>query len=549
MSAPRFIFVALLALITPPFGLGADKPNKGAAAKHAKSAHTAGVLPTAASSSPGNALFATNAPIRTFKIQVSGGELTALQKDNRAYVRGIVTVGTNVFKDVGVHLKGNGSFRPLNEKPSLVMRFDRFVPGQRFLGLSKIALNSSSQDATYLADFTANSLFADANVPISRVTHARVTLNGRELGLYVLIEMHNKEFLKRWFHNAHGNLYEAYLADVDSNMDQDNGSDSSQSDRKQLAEIVKIPDPTNRWMQLQKILDVDRYVSHLVCEIFTSHTDGYAMNRNNYRIYHNPDDSRFTFLGHGVDWGFQNTGVPIRPPMNALVTKAVLGTPEGVRLFKERFGLLFTNAFRLEVLTNRVNVAVARLVAQAKDANESKEYLRYGAEMNNRLVARWQNITNQYYREPPLVLAFDGHGIAKLSGWRKKTDRQSAPAIHERTLDGSRHVLHISTTTNAYSVASWRTKILLPQGRYVFEGDLRGAGIIAQTNAVGLGAGLRISQGKREAKLVGDAPWTHMQYDVKIEEPESDVELVCELRAVRGDVWFDEDSLRVRKRP
>jgi spore coat protein H len=512
------------------------------------SAFAAPKAPKAKRNDASDALFATNAPIFSFNIQVSGAELTALQNANRNYARGSVTIGTNVFNDVGVHLKGNGSFRPLHEKPSLVIKFDRYLPDQEFCGLTKIALNSSSQDATYLADFTANSLFRDANVPVSRVTHARVTLNQRPLGLYVLVEAHNKEFLKRWFRNSQGNLYEAYLADVDSQMDQDNGNDTTQNDRKRLADIVKIPEAAERWAKLPQVLDVDRYVSHLVCELFTAHTDGYAMNRNNYRIYHDPADGRFTFFGHGVDWGFQNTGVSIRPPLNSLVTRAVMNTPEGAKLFKERLGTLFTNAFRLELLTNRVNVAVARLVSQAKDTNEAKEFLRYGTEMNNRLVARWQNITNQYYGVPAVVLAFDREGIAKLSGWRKKTDRTSPPMLHEQTVDGSRHVLCIRTTTNAPSVGSWRTKVLLPPGQYVFEGDLRGAGIIAQTNQIGLGAGLRISQGKREARLVGDAPWTHMQQDINIEGMESDVELVCELRATHGEVWFDQDSLRLRKR-
>src|SRR5687768_7537342 len=180
-------------------------------------------------------------------------------------------------------------------------------------------------------------------------------------------------------------------------MDQDNGNDTSQKDRKRLAEVVKIPDVAQRWAKLPEVLDVDRYVSHLVCEIFTSHIDGYAMNRNNYRIYQNPATGRFTFIGHGVDWGFQNTGVAANPPQNSLVTKAILGTPEGAKLFRERRATLFTNAFRLDVLTNRVNVAVARLVAHAKSTNEAKDFLRYGAEMNTRLVNRWQNLTNQLY--------------------------------------------------------------------------------------------------------------------------------------------------------
>src|SRR4029078_5466657 len=125
---------------------------------------------------------------------------------------------------------------------------------------------------------------------------------------------------------------------------------TSQSDRERLARVVKIPDAQQRWEQLQDVLDVNRYVSHLACELFTSHTDGYAMNRNNYRIYCNPDTGRFTFIGHGVDWAFGNPGVSMQPPQSSLVTKAVLTTPEGAKLFKERRLTLFTNIFQLEVL-------------------------------------------------------------------------------------------------------------------------------------------------------------------------------------------------------
>jgi hypothetical protein len=540
VNVPTLLLVSWLACSASVFA--ADKNQ------FTKAPKTSAKAPRQKKADPSDALFATNAPILTFNIEIAGGELAALQKDDRSYARGTVSIGTNVLRDVAVRLKGNGSRRPLNEKPSFVAKFDHYVPDQKFHGLTKIALNNASQDPTYLADFIGNAMFADANVPVSRVTHARVTLNGRELGLYVLVEMHNKEFLKRWFHNADGNLYEAYLQDIDQQIDLDNGNDKSQSDRKKFAEVVKISDPTECWTKLQDVLDVDRYVSHLVCELFTSHTDGYAMNRNNYRIYHNPDTGRFTFIGHGVDWAFGNTGVSMQPPQSSLVTKAVLTTPEGAKLFKERRLTLFTNIFQLEVLTNRVNAAVGRLVSQAKDPNETKDFLRYGVDMNNRLVARWQNITNQLYGPPPIPVEFDNKGIAKLTGWHTKTDKNSAPVAHDRDVDGSRHVLYI-VATNGPAAASWRTRYQVPAGIYHFEGYVRGTGIVVRTNDnSNVGAGLRISGEKnRSNKLEGNAPWMHVQYSLT-NKVEDSIEFVCELRATRGEVWFDADSLRLVKR-
>ncbi len=539
MKARTFsLWLALVLGIAPP-APGADKQPAREPAKEK--------TPKPRKTAPGEPLFATNAPVRTFKIDIVSNELAALQRDPRAYVRGTVTEGTNVFRDVGLHLKGNGSFQQWNQKPSFAAKFDRYVEDQRCLGLTKFMLNNSSQDGTYLAEMMAGWMFRDANVPTPRVTHSRVIFNGRDLGIYVAIEAENKDFLKHWFRNSGGNLYENYVQDIDQRMDQDSGDDTSQKDLQNLAAVAKIESSAERWQRLQAVLDVDRYVSHVICEMFTAHTDGYAMNRNNYRVYSNPDTGRFTFIAHGLDWGFANTGVGIRPPLSSLVTRAVLTTPQGSALYKSRVRALCTNIFQLEVLTNRVHGAVARLLAQARNQNETNEFRRWGTEMNARLMARHQNITNQLDAPEPVPLVFDANGAARLTAWQKKSDK--GEARHAETRDGARRVLHISST-NAPCVASWRAAVLLPPGKYRFEGDARGAGIVSQPDEIGLGAGLRISGEKnRPNQIVGTADWTRLGYDLTIEGAEREVVLVCELRATRGEAWFDTDSLRlVRKK-
>src|SRR4029079_4725320 len=79
--------------------------------------------------------------VRTFEIEVVGPQLEALKKDNRQYVQGTIREGANVLTNVAIHLKGMGSFGPLQDKPSFAVRFDRFAPGQLYSGLSKLLLN------------------------------------------------------------------------------------------------------------------------------------------------------------------------------------------------------------------------------------------------------------------------------------------------------------------------------------------------------------------------------------------------------------------------
>jgi len=495
-----------------------------------------------------DAFFADRA-VRTFKIEVAGPALSALQKDNRAYVRAAVSEGSNVFAHVGVHLKGMGSFRPLNEKPSFAVRFDKYTPDQTYAGLSKLMLNNASQDGTYLAELLGCQMFREAGVPSPRVTHAFVEFNGRKLGLYVVIEAMNKDFLRKHFKNAQGNLYEAYLQDIDQRLDADNGNDAEQDDVKRLLQATQVPVQSNRWARLNAVLDVDRYVSHLVVELFAAHTDGYAMNRNNYRIYHEPTTDRFVFFGHGIDWAFANTGVSIAPPENSLVTRAVLQTPEGRRLFRERRAHLFTNLFRLETWTNRVTEAVAKLKAAARNPNEARDFENGGREMWNRLVARHQNIADQLARLETKPLPFDANHVAVLSGWQSKKvglGQLTCEGVMDRVRTDDKRALHLRIT-QGQGILSWRAKAFLPEGRYRFEALARTAQVIPLTNTVerGNGAGLRTSGDKRTQQLAGDSPWTSLQHDFEVPAGGDEKELVCELRASRGEAWFALDSLRL----
>src|SRR6185295_1406666 len=108
-------------------------------------------------------------------------------------------------------------------KASFAVKFDEFVQDQEYFGLTKLMFNNAVQDPTYLVEWLATGLFREAGQPAARVTHARVRLNGRDLGLYVVIEAMNKRFLKQHFPSAKGNLYEAYLQDIDLRLEQDGG--------------------------------------------------------------------------------------------------------------------------------------------------------------------------------------------------------------------------------------------------------------------------------------------------------------------------------------
>ena len=482
-----------------------------------------------------DAFFADPA-VRLFEIELSDSAMASLRTNPRRHVKGTVREGGQVFRNVAIHLKGMGSFQPLDEKPSFVIKFNEFVPGQEYCGMSKLMLNNSVQDQTYVCELLATGLLRDAGVPAARVTHGRVTLNGNDIGLHVAIEAMNKQFLKRHFKKATGNLYDGYLIDVNQRLHQGNGDDTSQADVRNLFAACMVPDAAQRFARLSKVLDVDRFVSFAVMEVLINHWDGYTLKANNYRLYHDPASDKFVFIPYGMDSVFRRLNISLAPPMKSIVSRALFATSEGRRLYTDRLHALSTDVFQYSIITNRMEKALAKLRAAGIHGAEMIEAERQAATMRTRILFRVGRVADELAGRSPTPLKFDAAGLGRPEGWRDEYDR-GAPAMDRVSFDG-KATLHINSRGRCR--ASWRTMVYLPPGRYTVEGLARGQGI---TNGY---ASVRISGDTRSLRLTGQTSWQPLQHPFFLEEG-GDAELVCELVAYAGEAWFDLDSLRVRR--
>ncbi len=337
----------------------------------------------------------TNGSIRTLRIDLPDASLALLKQSSRDYVRATISDGELVLRNVGVRLKGHSTFQPLEKKPALALKFNEFVSGQEFHGLTKVALNNSAQDASYVRELLAAQLYRDAGIPACRVTHVRVQLNGRDLGFYILAEGINKNFLKREFGSAAGNLYEGETKDVDQKLEQENGDDQSQKDLKSLVNAARAP-ASERLAQLRRILDVDQFTSFLAMEMITSGINGYTFMRNNYRIYHHPKTDKLIFLPHGLDATFGSAG--LKPPLNSLVVKSLWELPEFQNQYYGRVGDLATKLWRVDALTNRVSVAVERLLTAAPEPSLAAQIERESRTLRYQIGQQQQFIASELKR-------------------------------------------------------------------------------------------------------------------------------------------------------
>jgi len=480
-----------------------------------------------------------------FHIELDETAVDSLQKEPRSYVRGTARIRDAVLTDVGIRLRGFGSYRLIDDKPSFMLKFDKFQPGKTYNGQTRFVLNNSAQDMTYLHLFFANSLFREAGIPAPRVTHAVVRLNGRRLGLYVLLETFSQPLLQRHFTDASGNLYEGQLRDIDKELEQDGGAGQGQTDLRQLLAAAQTKDPQRRLRNLRSILDVDQFLSFVAMEMMVGHWDGYTGNRNNYRLYHDPGSRRFVFFPHGMDVVLTKPDASIWPARKSIVARAVLQSPEMRQVYRERFGQLFTNVYRLDRILPQIGAAVAKLCSGATNAAEAKVIGQNAAGLTQRISERAQRITEQLAAPEPKPLEFDAADLALLTEWLGRPDTGGA-RVFSGEEDG-RPVLYIHAP-RSQGTASWRTRVLLETGRYRFQGQVKAQGVRPVPGEPGAGAGLRISGEKATNFISGDLDWRQLEQVFEVPEGGTEVELICELRASAGEVWFDQQSLRLLHR-
>jgi len=482
----------------------------------------------------------------TLEVTLKPASSNALVNTPRQYVPATVRLGDQLWTNVGVRLKGKGSFQPIDLKPCLALKWDAFAPYAVTQGLTKVYFHNGGQDRSMLREFLGASILQDAGYPAARVSHARVSFNGRDLGYYALIEAMNKPFLRRVFGNDSGNLYEGDLKDIDSLLEQDNGKVKDQTDLQHLCAIARIPDPTERWRRLPEILDVERFIDFLAVGRLMGHNDSYAGRRNNYRIYHDPGTDKMVFLHHSLKSTFRQADTSSLTPLtHSIVTKAVLQTSPGRKRYRDRLGQLFTNVYRVEVLTNRVQEALSRLLAESKSPEEATLLKLEAGKLCDIVSADARHIARELAQPDLAAPRFNTNGTFAVTGWQ--STEATNVFLGQVRLDG-RDSLHVRIVgSERASAAAWRTRVVLEPGKYRFSGRCRTAGVEVEETKSGMGAGLFVTLRPGTRGRYAGSEWKELSTQVEVKDGPQEVWLQCELRATNGEAWFEASSLQLVK--
>jgi spore coat protein H len=412
-------------------------------------------------------LLFTNHPIPLLRIHLDDAALAALRINYRTYVKATVSEGEKTYRDVGIHLKGQyGTFKGIDGKPSLTLNFDKFAKGQRYRGLDKFHLNNSAQDPSYLCEIIGRQLFQEAGIPTSRATHARVELNGRHLGLLVLIEGTDKTFLKRHFKDTTGNLYDSgFRHDLTEPLEKKSGRGTDDhSDLHALLDAASEPNHKIRLQRLSQVLELEQFYKFLAMETVIRHHDGYSMGINNYRAYRDPFVGKFILIPHGMDQLFYQPHSPIFSDVQGSLARGVLQTQEGRQRFRNYCGIYYTNFF--PSLSNRIELARARLrpILLQTDTNQAVRHDLALSGLHGRMRMRAERLRMEISDS---VVARPAFGDGKSEKLTNLVFTANANAVGYLTNQNgtSRMVVAALKPRRSFS-GLWQSWVMLPSGTY-----------------------------------------------------------------------------------
>ena len=236
-------------------------------------------------------------------ITLTNQNYNALRRDGHSFVDAELSYG-DWTGPVQIHIKGSSTWQEIDAKPSLVVDVDNLAPGFEFMGEEKFYLHNQCYDPSMYSEQLSYNFYREQGYPASRTNFARLTLNGEDYGFYSIVEPHEDDFLRIWFDDPNGNLYEnaeAYCDVWDLRcMEVEENDEGNDDALRALGAAAQ----NGAFSEVRPLVDYSRFIEHMALEASISHWDSYSYDLSNYQLYHEPTTDQWTLLTQSMDLDF-----------------------------------------------------------------------------------------------------------------------------------------------------------------------------------------------------------------------------------------------------
>ena len=270
------------------------------------------------------------------------------------YVHADLEFGGQVFKDVGVRYKGNGTFMESRNslKRSLKVELDRNVKGQSLEGVTKLNFHNNVTDASWMNEVLSFRLYRDAGVPAPRTAYARVfvTVPGKfdnqYFGLYSFVEDVDRSFLEQNFGTKRGALFKPVTPTLFADLGDDWRKYKQTYDPKtrlfeeqtsqmiHFCRLVTTGSDAEFAKAVGQFIDLEEFARFMAVMVWLSDIDGILGPGQNFYLYLHPKTQLLEFIPWDQDHSFGQ--FPMRGTQEEREQLSILHPWENENHFLER---------------------------------------------------------------------------------------------------------------------------------------------------------------------------------------------------------------------
>ena len=263
-----------------------------------------------------------------------------------------LTWNNQTVRNVGIRSRGRGSRSP--HKPGLRVDFDRYTTKQTFLGLKSLVLDNVTQDPSGVHESVAMAFYARLGIPAPREIHTRLYVNNEYVGLYVIVESIDKDFLARVFGaigedtQNDGYLYEfkwqddwkfgylggdlrEYMLRFEATTHESKSDEEKYRPIEVLVRVANQTPPDRFATEMSGRLDIPAVIRFIAAQVFLAETDGFlgGFGINNLYLYRLENSDVHTFIAWDADNTFYHPEYPTNSGINDnVLMRGLFANPE-----------------------------------------------------------------------------------------------------------------------------------------------------------------------------------------------------------------------------
>ncbi len=232
---------------------------------------------------------------------------------DKTYYKCSVTINGEQFDNVSIRTKGASSLDDVmlmkSDRYSFTLKLNKHEKGQTYHGLSKLLLNNNIWDATQMKDAIVYDMCRFIGLPAPLTNYARVTLNGKLFGYYLMVEPVDKNFCYRNWPDEVSNIYKPYHNLAYSGEDMKGYADIAdfakvKGGEASMQRVVAALKSVHEGKNLEKHIDLGSMVKYMALQTIVVNFDCMT-GRNTQNYYLREADGKISLIpwDYNLAWG------------------------------------------------------------------------------------------------------------------------------------------------------------------------------------------------------------------------------------------------------